>query len=164
MQFLLENPFILVVLIGIISSFYKQMKGQGEDDRQKRKQPKPFLPGQTKEKSKPFIDFDFGELQQKFERPQKEKKEPVVTQSLSTNRVQEVRNTYREQQSTPVMKVDRQTTGRLNQQPRAEVAVKSDHDLRVSSQTLRDAVIWSEILGPPKAKQGYHRKRTNSHY
>lgn len=164
MQFLLENPFILVVLIGIISSFYKQMKGTGEDDRQKRKQPKPFLPGQTSEKSKPFIDFDFGELQQKFERPQMEKKEPVETRSLSTNRVQEVKNTNREQQYTPNKKVDRQTTGRLNQQPRVESSAKTDHDLRVSSQTLRDAVIWSEILGPPKAKQGYHRKRTNSHY
>ncbi|MGS2775989.1 hypothetical protein ACVBAX_01310 [Robertmurraya sp. GLU-23] len=164
MQFLLENPFILVVLIGIISSFYKQMKGTGEDDRQKGKQPKPFLPGQTTEKPKPFIDFDFGEIQQKFERPRGEKKEPVVTQSLSTNRAQEVKNPYREQQSTPVKKVDRQSTGRLNQQTRVEPAAKTDHDLRVSSQTLRDAVIWSEILGPPKAKQGYHRKRTNSHY
>jgi len=67
------------------------MKGTGEDDRQKRKQPKPFLPGQTSEKSKPFIDFDFGELQQKFERPQMEKKESVETRSLSTNRVQEVK-------------------------------------------------------------------------
>ena len=164
MQFLLENPFILVVLIGIISSFYKQMKGTGEDEHQKRKQPKPFLPGQTSEKSKPFIDFDFGELQQKFERPQTEKKEPEKTQSLSTNRVQEVKSTYREQTYTPNKKVDRQTTGRLNQQPRVEAAVKTDHDLHVSKQTLRDAVIWSEILGPPKAKQGYHRKRTNSHY
>jgi hypothetical protein len=160
----LENPFILVVLIGIISSFYKQMKGTGEDEHQKRKQPKPFLPGQTSEKSKPFIDFDFGELQQKFERPQTEKKEPEKTQSLSTNRVQEVKSTYREQTYTPNKKVDRQTTGRLNQQPRVEAAVKTDHDLHVSKQTLRDAVIWSEILGPPKAKQGYHRKRTNSHY
>lgn len=140
------------------------MKGSGEDERQKRKQSKPFLPGQTTEKSKPLIDFDFGELQQKFERPQADKKEPVVTQSLSTNRVQEVKNTSRGQQVTPVKKVDRQTTGRLNQQPRVESAVKADHDFQVSSQTLRDAVIWSEILGPPKAKQGYHRKRTNSHY
>jgi len=140
------------------------MKGTGEDEHQKRKQPKPFLPGQTSEKSKPFFDFDFGELQQKFERPQTEKKEPEKTQSLSTNRVQEVKSTYREQTYTPNKKVDRQTTGRLNQQPRVEAAVKTDHDLHVSKQTLRDAVIWSEILGPPKAKQGYHRKRTNSHY
>lgn len=140
------------------------MKGTGEDEHQNRKQPKPFLPGQTSEKSKPFIDFDFGELQQKFERPQTEKKEPEKTQSLSTNRVQEVKSTYREQTYTPNKKVDRQTTGRLNQQPRVEAAVKTDHDLHVSKQTLRDAVIWSEILGPPKAKQGYHRKRTNSHY
>jgi len=161
LQFLLENPFILVVLIGIISSFYKQMKGTGEEDRQKRKQPKPFLPGPTTEKSKPFIDFDFGEIKQKLERPQMEKKEPIQQQKVSTSRVQ--KRIVQEEQSVSNTRVERQTTGRLNQ-PRMETGVKNTNDLKVSSQTLRDAVIWSEILGPPKAKQVYHRKRTNSRY
>lgn len=143
------------------------MKGTGEDERQKRKQPKPFLPGQSGEKSKPFIDFDFGEIQKRMERSQTASKKPEETPVLHTNQVKEIKSINKEQPLNRDKKAERQTTerqttGRLHQ-PRME-QTKNEKELPVTSQTLRDAVIWSEILGPPRAKQGYHRKRTNSHY
>lgn len=138
------------------------MKGTGEDERQKRKQPKPFLPGQSGEKSKPFIDFDFGEIQKRLERPQSASQKPEETPALQTKQVKEIKSIIKEQPLHRDKKAERQTTGRLNQ-PRMEQA-KKENELPVTSQTLRDAVIWSEILGPPRAKQIYHRKRTNSHY
>jgi hypothetical protein len=158
----LENPFILVVLIGIISSFYKQMKGTGEDEGQKRKQPKPFLPGQSGEKSKPLIDFDFGEIQKRMERPKTASKKPEETPVLQIDQVKEIKGMMNEQRMHRDKKDERQTKGRLHQ-PRMETA-KKENELPVTSQTLRDAVIWSEILGPPRARQIYHRKRTNTHY
>jgi hypothetical protein len=157
----LENPFILVVLIGIISSFYKQMKGTGEDEGQKRKQPKPFLPGQSGEKSKPLIDFNFEEIQKRMERPKTASKRPEETPVI-LDQAKELKGMMNEQRMPRDKKDERQTKGRLHQ-PRME-SVKKENELPISSQTLRDAVIWSEILGPPRAKQIYHRKRTNTRY
>ena len=138
------------------------MKGTGEDERQKRKQPKPFLPGQSREGSKPLIDFDFGEIQKRMERPKTASKKPEEMPVLQTEQVKEIKSPSIEKELSSEKKTQRQTTGRLNQ-PRMEQA-KKENEIPVTTQTLRDAVVWSEILGPPRSKQIYHRKRTNSHY
>jgi len=158
LKFLLENPFILVVLIGIISSFFKQKKESEGNDRQKRKQPKPFVPGNENEKSKPF--FDFGELQRKIEQAQQETKRPERKKAAPRKKVEETLSTYREQQPTIEKKAERPQTGRLNQ-PRAVQKVQEEVTIDVSSQALRDAVVWAEILGPPRAKKAYNRRRAN---
>lgn len=158
MKFLLENPFILVVLLGIISSFYKQMKGSVGDDSQKRKQPKPFVQGNSNEQSKPF--FDFGELQRKIEQSQQEIKRPERKKVAPKKKLDETISAYKEQQVPIEKKAGRPQTGRLNQ-PRAVQKVQVEKTITVSNQTLRDAVVWAEILGPPRAKQAYNRRRAN---
>lgn len=155
MDFLFDNPFIIVVLIGIISSFFKKNKEEKKQTTQRS--PKPFV--ERTPKPKPEI---FKQLEQEITKylvperqevptkqetakksiqsdyleakKQAEAKPPVLQEQNSEQVLLEVQGEQYQMESSPPLTV-----------PRASFSVDKDR--------LADAVIWSEILGPPRAKR-----------
>lgn len=152
MEFLFENPFILILLIGLISSLFK--KGKGEEQQPRQRPPKPFVE---------TIPIPESKIPQKSEKVETEKrtKESVKTiQSdfLDAKKQAEAKMAaLREQQLKYEHQAERlKEENELKQPTPTETAVKKSY--RVEEKNLADAIIWAEILGPPRAKNP-HRAR-----
>lgn len=121
MEFLIENPFLLIIMIGIISSVYKNYKAAGKEGAP-RKVPKPFFPG-----------VELGE--------------PVSVPPQVE---------VKKERSQVVRAPEQVSVGRLHQ-PRVQGT--SPKVAEVTNDTLQDAVVWAEILGPPRAKRSLFKSR-----
>ncbi|MEQ2526233.1 hypothetical protein EKG37_05425 [Robertmurraya yapensis] len=143
MQFLLDNPLIIVILVGIISSIFK--KGKNET--------KP-----TKKKSKNFWEtvqlpnFDSIPEVKPLQKAEVYHEEPVQP-------VRSIQDDYLEaQRKADSLKRDAEELERKirsNEVKRSIDAptLQEKSDFQVDSNKLADAVIWSEILGPPRARK-----------
>ncbi|MFE8703211.1 hypothetical protein ACFYKX_21770 [Cytobacillus sp. FJAT-54145] len=160
MEFLFENPFLLVILIGLISSIFKRMKGTQEEPR--KSQPKPFV------ESGPF-DF---EQQPRQEQPV-QRMEPVPQQTYEPNPLGKIEQEFLEkkkkaeeklaalkkQQATAQKKAETIQSHRRLNQVKEKIETTEPEQVHVDNQKLVDAVIWSEILGPPRSKRPHSANR-----
>ena len=139
MEFLFENPIFLVIVIGLISSLYKQLKrGVPEDGKQHPRGPftqttQP-INSRPVERKKPVVrnkplDEVFLEAKRMVEKP------PIKQQIENRTAAKEVpaRNPV-----TPIA-------------PNKGTNKESSHVINKSR--LVDGVIWSEVLGPPRSKK-----------
>lgn len=144
MEFLLENPLIIVILIGIISSLFK--KGKNETEPPKKKQSRTFW--ETVQPPK-FDSFPEVKPLQKSKGYIEEPEQPVRS----------IQEDYLEaQRKADSLKRDAEEIERnikLNEAKRSSNVAASieNNDFQVDSKRLADAVIWSEILGPPRARR-----------
>lgn len=145
MDFLFENPFLIVILIGIISSFFKKPKNEPNPNQ---KQPKPFMESIPKRISEVLEEFDLTE---------DESEKSIQTDYLESKRQAEAKITQLEEQKAKYMQkvVELETEKKRNNdhsvQPENEV--ETSHSSNLNKDKLADAIIWAEILGPPRAKK-----------
>lgn len=148
MDFLFENPFIIVVLIGIISSLFKKTKGQTKAN------PKP---------SKPFVENTPIPEITNFEGVREEPIRTLDTEYRDMKKEAEAKITaLKEQQKRFEQKAERMnSTTRMNQSVRSTpTATNNKATFQVDQEKLADAVVWSEILGPPRAKKPHRSLNT----
>ena len=139
MEFLFENPIFLVIVIGLISSLYKQLKKGGpEDGKQHPRGPftqttqpinsRPVERNRPVVRSKP-LDEVFHEVKRMVE------KTPIVQpiENRTAAKVVSARN--------PVTPID----------PNKGTNKQSSHV--ITKTRLVDGVIWSEVLGPPRSRK-----------
>lgn len=144
MEFLFENPIILVIVIGIISSIFKRLTG-GRQEEGKPKQQRPYSPS-----TQPINPLP-------VERPKTVK--PVGAHKQASKPVNEILLEARksvEQASREVQferpKSTRDVSTRLQEKTR--LTTKSEtHPHKLEETRLIDGFIWSEVLGPPRAKK-----------
>jgi len=148
LDFLLDNPFIIIVLIGIISSLFK--KGKEVPDPKKRK-PKPFV------ESIPLPKDIVKEIRQEAAKYMKpfEQEQPVQTLQSEYN---EVRKKAAEQPPAKSPVLEESYSGMMHTPFAQEIGdiplqAESREGLAVDKKKLADAVIWAEILGPPRSKK-----------
>lgn len=119
MRFILENPLILVILIGVISSFIKKKK---ETQPERKKVVKPL---------KPLV-----------------RTEGTAT-PLSKNRPARAEKVNNEHATVPQQAIVLRERNQTHQDEKAA----SNKTLNTAPEALIDGLIWSEVLGPPRAKR-----------
>jgi cell division protein FtsN len=156
---LFNNPIIFIILVAVISSLFKKKKENSNDPNGQKKSSNPM----ENKRSQPNNPFD--EIKDLFRE---------MTGSLSDGTgtpKEKMRDLYSEER-----KVAQQKEVELNQQrstdwePEPLKSVGShllpinqekskDKEIELNETKLVDAVIWSEILGPPRAKKPYKYTR-----
>lgn len=145
MEFLFENPFILVILIGIISSFFKKSKNEPKPNT---KQPKSFVES---------IPKRIQDVLEEFEKSQADPARTLQTDYLEAKKQAEAKiNQLQEQQKKYMEKVEELETEKQRKRHVAahvENEIGTNNSFTLDKEKLVDAIIWSEILGPPRSKK-----------
>lgn len=161
-EFLFENPFLLIILIGILSSMFK-----------KKKEPNRTSPRQPEAPKKKWQEV-IQEIQEEWEeqttaKPIQEAKpvqpaESVEIQEEDERRIAELKRlqqAYEEQQ-----KRERESETAISTPSIVAAKVISDDqspvyhkELSFGKQELINGIIMSEVLGPPRAKRSLRQSR-----
>lgn len=162
MEFLFENPFLIIILIGIISSLFKRVKGEQEQQPKRRPNPpmqqgqnpdermpresKPLSRTQSPKTKSPVKDWEpssvpenpFLDIQKKYEERRRE----------STSKRNNPQPSY--ERSKPSVKVNKE----INDSP-GDVSI----DLNPEADRVIEGIAWAQVLGPPRSRNPYHRDR-----
>lgn len=160
MKFLLDNPFILVILVGIISSFYKQVKGANSDDGKGKKEIPKQKPAQPVGRNKPVR----GQMKpNKQVRPQDtQRRNPSFNELESTVKLEDLYSSTRIQAEKSMSSVQERITDSpisplMNQVENIQSIKKKS--LEMDQERLIDGLIWSEVLGPPRSRRSHRSSR-----
>jgi Tfp pilus assembly protein PilV len=150
MRILIENPIIIVILLGIISSLFKRIKSdQPEEGRsRKRNLRQNGLPsGQHKksqlaDRSKPNKPV---RQQNTRSRMVENATDPIDPIFVNSN-IQESENNQ----------MDYSAVNQNDQEILEFESTQKKNTLDIDRTKLIDGLIWSEVLGPPRAKKTHH--------
>lgn len=145
MRTFLENPIIVIVLIWIISAFFKQAKENNADAEKKRKVPK--WTSMRPEKNT-------GQHRVELERASGAKRRENKTGRNDLRR-SEPRNQPTQEEMSLASFAHGLTQGEQEAYSNAKELENSaeQRKLDIDAKRLVDGLIWSEILGPPRAKR-----------
>jgi hypothetical protein len=149
LEILFENPILWLVLLGVISSLFRGKKRE-EEGQKTRSNP-------VENRPTPKSGSAFGELKEIFREVNRTfQEETQPSQTLKKERVQEV--------IEPAIYTQRAVQEKTSIANEIEIVQKAPilqkkNQLKVDESKLVDAVIWSEILGPPRAKSPYFRSK-----
>lgn len=161
MELLFENPFIIIILLGIISSLFKKRK----DDNPKRQshRPQPANP----------------QLEQKVEPPVYSKESADAAQARQEQANKPLQKGYElKKKQENVSMGELQMQQRMLERQAKLVKSAADEYIKIANtaapeksanstigskiegkQRLIEGIIWSEILGPPRAKRPYRQNK-----
>lgn len=155
MEFIFENPLILAALVWIVSSLFGGKKKKQQQEQQQKKQ-RPVEKPPTIEEQGYWETFGEPEEQSAEVRARETAAQMEAQYEEQKRKAQKkVEELQRKQREVPA----RVSTARFENKQYAEK--KPNTSLAPSKQNLADAVIWSEILGPPRARnphRAYRRK------
>ncbi|MBM4762337.1 hypothetical protein [Bacillus sp. B15-48] len=161
MEFLFENPILLILLIGLLSSLFKKPKAEEKQEQRRRKpparpeqrQPEKRVPRETmyeRRTQQPHNDAAKG--------PEVETKEnQTVYDTLS-----ELQKKFEERQQERVNKEAEQITlNSTNEQGMraANNAQIGSLQLKPDADRLIEGIAWAQILGQPRAKDPHRTRR-----
>ena len=156
---LIGNPFVIFVLIGILSSLFNKAKGNGQDNQQRRRPARPVHRPAKMEvpaEAKPEPLRESRPVQSRTPQPRQVKE---VKEAAQLSDIQKV---YQEklQQLEKIDSKPRAERGRLSSEgtQRSRLsAVKEEPilDFQPDQDSLVQGLIWAEILGQPRAKKPY---------
>lgn len=152
MDFFFENPIIMIILIGIISSFFKKTKNETKPNP---KQPKPFIESLPKRVSEVLQEFELSpdESPKKLQTGYEEAKKQADMKIAS---LEEQQMKYMEKVEQLEIEKEKSLRNALKLDEQADTV----NTLAVDKEKLVDAIIWSEILGPPRAKKPHRSMNT----
>lgn len=159
MEILFDNPFIIIILIAALSSMFKNKK-KPENDRKRgtshTSASKPERPSNRMDEMKEIFKEVTRHLSE--EHPVPAKKTEEMYQEKQDEAAQLIETL--KQKSDVKGKIESITTG-ISQGPDKQTmgTEKKDNSMKLDESTLIDAVVWSEILGPPRAKNPYRKRR-----
>lgn len=132
LQALLDNPFILIILIGIVSSVFKKRKETNQGTRKK---------GNIRSKTSKIEEGKIPDW--------KTSRTDVLIEQRKTNNVQYDYNAKKElvDKKFKGLKDEYSFVSNKNELP------KEKNQLVIDNKNMADAIIWSEVLGPPRSKK-----------
>lgn len=148
MEFLFENPLILLAIIGFISSLFTKGKKEEEKRRKPAQRPvsRPTQPQQPAQASP--IERKREELETRAKRAAAQMEQQYAETRQKADEELEAlkqKQRYAERRTAAIReRMPAQNTANTNTQAQAKA-------LAPDKQKLADAIIWSEILGPPRA-------------
>ncbi|MEH7885454.1 hypothetical protein V7654_14170 [Bacillus sp. JJ1609] len=161
---LIGNPIVIFVLIGILSSLFNKAKGNGQNNQQRRPvRPvsKPAgLDGPVKAQREPRREPRPVQTRPVKPQPDKTEREPVAASSIQ--KVYQERKRQAEKVDSKARTADR---GRLSSEGatvRSRLSGAKEEpvlDFQPDRDRLIEGLIWSEVLGQPRAKKPYSPSR-----
>ena len=142
MEILLDSPILLVILIGLISSIFKRIKGNAVDAQNQRPARPVSMPATTGRNHMPAGSG-------------------TATQ---TNIQQLYQETKQREVKAPEEAVLRGARGRRIGQDNPQLATQPSersNGFQPDANTLVEGIIWSEVLGPPRSKKPFSSGRRN---
>lgn len=176
---LFDNPIIIAILLGVISTVFGKLKGSNEEN-QKKVKPKKHAPKQKDKNARPTLQQATKSNERKIsgrsvqERTSSRSRSPkAVSKDLATDIEQRqsfdqsMASLHEQQQKieTKLEQINSVTNQSGNDIKDLELneKIKKSHSLHFNQKSVVDGVILAEILGPPRAKrphqyQTYHQK------
>ncbi|MCS0670846.1 hypothetical protein [Cytobacillus firmus] len=149
MEFLLENPFILIALIAFISSFFKKKK----EEKPVKQTPRSIQQEQRTQAERTSPDSALAETLKEEYRQQAEKAKRIEEEYRQRKQqAEESMKALQNQRRAAERKASAlaKTASNTNAEHRKEPSGAGSFEFR--KQSLVDGIIWSEILGPPRSK------------
>ncbi|WP_282140538.1 hypothetical protein [Cytobacillus oceanisediminis] len=149
MEFLLENPFILIALIAFISSFFKKKK----EEKPVKQTPRSVQQEQRAQAERTSADSALAETLKEEYRQQEEKAKRIEEEYRQRKQqAEESMKALQNQRRAAERKASKiaKTASNTNAEHRKEPSGAGSFELR--KQSLADGIIWSEILGRPRSK------------
>lgn len=143
-QFLTENLFFVIIIIGGLFSFFKRLSSANDANKnQQKKRPLPPV-------SKPFFDVD----QQTPERQFEPEFEEMITENIGIP-TEKAKFDRSQEELSPIELVSPK-----NERRRKSITkINKAGFQHPTKEEVTRGIIWSEILGPPRALKPYSRIR-----
>ncbi|NUH82244.1 hypothetical protein HUN92_00400 [Bacillus firmus] len=149
MEFLLENPFILIAVIAFISSFFKKKK----EEKPVKQAPRSVQQENRAQAERTSADPALAEVL-------KEEKRKLTEKSRRIEEDYRQRKQQAEQSMKALQSQQRAAERKASAISRIATNTKTGYPVEASGagkfepqkQSLVDGIIWSEILGPPRSK------------
>ncbi|WP_428909172.1 hypothetical protein [Niallia sp. Krafla_26] len=154
MEILFENPIALIILIGVISSLFRK---KNKDEKPKPQQTRP-----TQKSNRTFDELK--EVFQEVSRSFQEETKPI--RKFREEHSEQINEAKEKLESAYLDKDAERAIPQHEETNRVLLASKPQQQLqfKVDESKIVDAVIWSEILGPPRAKNPRHSNRIYKKY
>lgn len=154
MDILWENPIILVIIVGIISSYFKKMKSEqpenGDNGKPNQRKVPPVSVGPVA-RNKKRQRAENQRVQQQYAQIK-----PVNTGNDRNDKLdQRTNNRSLVENNSESLIYNNQNALQANQVPGELNTIQIDKD------KLIDGIIWSEILGPPRSKRPHRSIKNN---
>ncbi|MBG9654783.1 hypothetical protein ACFRCQ_00020 [Cytobacillus firmus] len=158
MEFLFENPFILIAVIAFISSFFKKRK-----EEKPVKQAPRSVQQENRAQAESSADPALAEVLKEEKRKLTEKSRRIEEdyRQLKQQAEQSVK-ALQSQQRAAERKASAISRTAANSKTGYPVEASGAGKFEQQKQSLVDGIIWSEILGPPRSKNPHrslNRKR-----
>lgn len=150
MERLFENPILLFVIIAIISSMFSKVKGKPENKRPGR------MPELARELRERYEEISKPEQRGTGRRPAGNQ-EPSAQPRAGKPEVRREAVIPVAAVEPTVEKMD-ETRRPLLQSTGKSVGSDEFSIEPVTEKNLADAVVWAEILGPPRSKKPYYKR------
>ncbi|KQL58010.1 MULTISPECIES: hypothetical protein [Bacillaceae] len=165
-QFILANPLILIIIVGVLVSSLSKL-GQSTQQQEERQTPQrqsaepqrrqqPAEQRQEEVRWEDYFPSESAPPEQAYEPINEPSRQSEAQQRDTAKRQNELYERHREarrkvkelkNQSAPVVAV-------MAESEQANSEGKLDMDFKnVSGKKMMEAVVWSEVLGPPKSRQ-----------
>ena len=147
-----DNPIIFIILVAVISALFRKKKESSRDPEGPRRtnQPLDKRPSQTQTTLDEVREV-FKELSRSFSNPTASSNQKREDPYYEEKKVEELTEpTFVEQEIEPLI-TDSPLRSMIQETPK-EKAIEVDRSKIV------DAIIWTEILGPPRSKKPYMKK------
>ncbi|MCU9613921.1 hypothetical protein OEV98_10145 [Caldibacillus lycopersici] len=150
-EFLLNNPFLIVIIIGAITSFLGKSK---QEKKGSATEPVKTFPPRTIQQ----------ETEQPLQKPSSTE-QPVVQKKTVVEVVQkekkavmtESHSGLQSQQTAKTKALQKEMDHLQHVLTKKQATVATNIPTRnITKSNVVDGIIWSEILGPPRAKKPYH--------
>jgi len=159
LEFLLENPFILIAIIAFISSFFKKKK----EEKPVKQAPRSARQENRTQAERTAADPVMAEVLEEEKRKMEEKSRRIAEEyRQSKQHAEQSMKALQNQQRAAERKASAisKTAADISAGYPAEASGAGKFEPR--KQALVDGIIWSEILGPPRSKNPHrslNRKR-----
>jgi hypothetical protein len=142
LQFILENPILIIIIIGMITSFMKRRKASNEPNPNTQKNAVPEW--------KKMMDFP-----QSFEEVRQEYSKPVTVSPTVVKEYNEVPKVVKQdnREARTPQKERRVNPTHVETKTQPSISMDPDRD------ALINGIIWSEVLGPPRALKSHRQSR-----
>lgn len=155
MEILFDNPFLFIILIAFISSFFKNKKKVDGDYKRPNK---PV--GEKQPSASPFDEVRemFKEVSRSLQNESKSPPSSSINQMYEEKKAQAQKKAIEE---VGRIKVD-QNIKKMQEQETEDR--ESKQELEINENKIVESVMWAEILGPPRAKSPYRSNYRRNRY
>jgi hypothetical protein len=162
MEFLFENPLFIFILIGIISSLFKRVKGEQEQQPKRPVRPEQQGPTWNSENQKPAEPLKPLRTQPSNHERTEEKKE---FGGVPENPFLDIQKKYEERRRENEYKKSPRANPLQSRPVTTPISVKDEStegvslDLSPEADRLIEGIAWAQVLGEPRSRNPHRTMR-----